>query len=250
MENVASPLLEPIKPETASGVVKITTVSHWAFAANDPILHRGCSVFSRRVASERIDYNYFRYYDPSTGRYTQSDPIGLLGGINTYGYALQNPLIYTDPSGLVTLMVEGGADGIVGGGPRGSMGVFITSGGDGPVDAGGVSNGGAGAGFNPSAGFSVTILGGGRENIDGTTQTTLGDVFGIGLESHINTTTNEWVGGSVTFDLTFIPGAAVTINQARTYSIRDWFRDFLGDSRPGQGGRYRIDELYGQCPIR
>ena len=51
-------------------------------------------------AETGLHYNYFRDYDPSIGRYIQSDPVGLSGGINTFAYASSNPLKLTDPFGL------------------------------------------------------------------------------------------------------------------------------------------------------
>ncbi len=41
-----------------------------------------------------------RYYDPATGRFLQRDPIGIDGGLNVYVYALNNPALQVDPSGL------------------------------------------------------------------------------------------------------------------------------------------------------
>ncbi|MGF6094928.1 RHS repeat-associated core domain-containing protein [Pseudomonas sp. 18175] len=50
-------------------------------------------------ASEMF-YNYQREYGPAVGRYSQSDPIGLAGGISTYAYAGGSPNSVVDPYGL------------------------------------------------------------------------------------------------------------------------------------------------------
>jgi RHS repeat-associated protein len=51
-------------------------------------------------AETGLNYNFFRDYDPSVGRYVESDPIGLEGGTNTYAYVQGDPVSLADPDGL------------------------------------------------------------------------------------------------------------------------------------------------------
>ena len=57
-------------------------------------------------AETGLHYNYFRDYDPSVGRYVESDPIGLKGGLNTFGYANARPTVNADTFGLYGLPWE------------------------------------------------------------------------------------------------------------------------------------------------
>jgi RHS repeat-associated protein len=59
----------------------------------------GSLMTHKRDASGQI-YMRNRYFDPTSGRFTQEDPIGIAGGLNLYGFGGGAPMTYTDPYGL------------------------------------------------------------------------------------------------------------------------------------------------------
>ncbi|HZT02378.1 MAG TPA: RHS repeat-associated core domain-containing protein [Steroidobacteraceae bacterium] len=64
----------------------------------------GTFVYNLRFPGQVLYFNGARVYNPSIGRYDESDPIGLAGGsFSTYAYAAGNPLSIADPTGLCKL---------------------------------------------------------------------------------------------------------------------------------------------------
>ncbi|KRA82123.1 hypothetical protein ASD78_02335 [Lysobacter sp. Root667] len=152
----------------------------------DPDLDSTNFVFDMRFPGQRYDaatglnYNYFRDYDAGSGRYVQSDPIGLRGGINTFSYAGNSSLSSMDPFGLATQY---------GIGPSGTIALLPAGGGAGlnvglsvPNDwtkwrcyqlfAGGQLNGMLGAGGFAGYGLSTT-----RSTSQGPLDTMFGGVY-------------------------------------------------------------------------
>ena len=52
------------------------------------------------MAETGLNQNFNRDYDPLTGKYLESDPIGVVGGVNTYLYVNASPVSLIDPLGL------------------------------------------------------------------------------------------------------------------------------------------------------
>jgi RHS repeat-associated protein len=69
--------------------------------AGNPLAYNGRFPGQSYDTETGLHYNGFRDYDPGSGRYVESDPIGLAGGINIYTYGLNNPLFWFDLSGMV-----------------------------------------------------------------------------------------------------------------------------------------------------
>jgi len=141
--------------------------------------------------------NGFRDYDPALGRYVESDPTGLRGGVNTYAYADSNPISEIDPYGLYCLKeweIRGVAGAVTG------------------AFAGGIAGSESGPGAALSA-LGGAVINGGLGVLDGLTDTTQINGAASGVMGAMLTSENKGeLGTGMTGALLGGPVAAQMIN--------------------------------------
>jgi len=117
--------LHHIQPDHLGSPRKVIQTSNNTALWNWPILNNpfgetaptGSITLNLRFPGQYFDaetglhYNYFRDYEPGTGRYVESDPIGLAAGTQTFAYAYLNPIGFYDEDGLQSNQGERGRTG-------------------------------------------------------------------------------------------------------------------------------------------
>ncbi len=100
---------------TENNIVWRWNITNTAFgehaATNNPDADAVTYTFNLRYPGQQYDaestlqYNVNRDYEPGTGRYVQSDPMGINGGIATFAYVRNNPFALSDPTGLIWVTI-------------------------------------------------------------------------------------------------------------------------------------------------
>ncbi|SRR5579883_292203 len=166
-------------------------------------------------------YNGARDYSPGLGRYIESDPIGLAGGINTYVYVGNNSITRIDPTGLATyLLGVNGSLTFLGGGQL-SFGIYFNPGLSGQNFGLGVySSQGAAVGFNLGAGAYVGALNGSPCKLKGNTADVNG-TFGPVQTSVSFDTSDGTMSGIVGATVGVPAGVSVSYSHTESFGVED-----------------------------
>jgi RHS repeat-associated protein len=115
-------------PQLATDATKTTvwSANYQPFGATTPTgsITQNLRLPGQYADATAFNHNGFRDYNSLIGRYLETDPIGLLGGLNTYGYASQNPVQRIDQEGLADVCADTGGAVLCGknSGERGATG--------------------------------------------------------------------------------------------------------------------------------
>lgn len=217
-----------------------------------------------------LHYNWQRYYDPESGRYTQVDPIGFAGGdVNFYRYASNSVLLLFDPLGLEStpILDAGGTMGLFGGGSINFFGIKITAKANfGRSETMVNSNNKVSQNFEMSA--TIKDIGIGFQfsrSKEGETKSPQIDIYGrvhpgIGVQDILDGEKWDkrfpvlsWKDASydgdikLGFDLGFLLGLKAEINFSELY--RDWKEAYDGMNRAGEDGSIPTNK-FGYDPFK
>jgi RHS repeat-associated protein len=199
-------------------------------------------------------YMRARYYNPALGRFMSIDPVAFSsenpGSFNRYAYANNNPLLYVDPDGRESVVFSIKGTVSPGFGISAGTGVYASFPfmDDTPWDLGLLNTGAIVSGMDISATANLSIMDGGRENIEGlqigvSSTLPLTGVAGpaVDAEHIINPKTGKSSGGSLGVGLSMTPGASVSYGASFvSFSLRDVLMT-LGGSQVSEDNQAQVE---------
>ena len=197
--------------------------------------------FTGHAHDEVTDLTYMlaRYYDPGIGRFLAVDSAPFRDSdpqsFNRYSYARNNPYRYVDPDGRESLVFSWRRSFSLGAGAGTAAGVYFTFplSANVPFDAGFLTASSLIAGADLATTANISLLTGGRENLEGTSVSVnatlpLTGVFGPAIDAEliINPETGKFAGGSLGIGSSLLPTISASASKSH---IRFSLRDFLSD---------------------